>query len=171
MKNAAEYEARLEEYGRAGMKEWYRLTNLPGIGRKRIEILRSAFDNINELYELEKNIGKEKADEKLVKIFEEAGMTDTKAGIQTTVRTLLDENLRKKADIEYEKILHSDVRMVSVDSADYPEKLRDIFDAPYILYYKGSLPDKISIPLPWSEHAHAANTAEGWQRKLHMRWR
>ena len=142
MKSAAEYEARLEEYGRAGMKEWYRLTNLPGIGRKRIEILRSAFDNIIELYELEKNIGKEKADEKLVKIFEEAGMTDTKAGIQTTVRTLLDEELRKKADIEYEKILHSDVRMVSVDSADYPEKLRDIFDVPYILYYKGSLPDK-----------------------------
>lgn len=140
MQNMDEYEARREEYGRDNLKEWYWLTSVPGIGQKRTAVLRTAFDNIAELYNIEKKIGKEKAVKHILGIFEEAGVRG--ANVQALAGMLLDENTKHKAALEYEKILNSDVRMVSVDSTGYPEKLKDIFDVPYILYYKGSLPDE-----------------------------
>lgn len=41
---------------------------------------------------------------------------------------------------EYECMKEKGIRMVTVSEAGYPERLKDIPDAPYILYYTGRLP-------------------------------
>ena len=139
MTENTEYEERQAEGERAHLMEWYWLTGLAGVGQRKIAALKAAFGDIRELYRLEKNVGREKALERLSGIFEAAGVNV--ANVQTLSETLLDENIKRKSSREYERLLHSEVRMASVDSENYPEKLKDIFDVPYILYYKGSLPD------------------------------
>lgn len=125
-----------ERYAKCHMKEWHWLTSLPGFGYKKLSVLRNSFDNISELYELEKNIGYDKADEMLRQLFVSEGIT---LG-EKERDAFFDRELREKLNIEYEKIVLSDVNMVSIESEEYPERLRDIFDAPYILYYRGTLP-------------------------------
>ena len=92
MQNMDEYEARREEYGRDNLKEWYWLTSVPGIGQKRTAVLRTAFDNIAELYNIEKKIGKEKAVKHILGIFEEAGVRG--ANVQALAGMLLDDNTK-----------------------------------------------------------------------------
>ena len=43
-------------------------------------------------------------------------------------------------DREYEKFTHSPFSFSTVESEDYPEKLRNIYDVPYGFYYLGKLP-------------------------------
>lgn len=42
---------------------------------------------------------------------------------------------------EYEKFIHSPFSFTTVESADYPEKLKNIYDVPYGFFYIGKLPD------------------------------
>ncbi len=42
---------------------------------------------------------------------------------------------------EYEKFCHSPFSFVTIENEKYPEKLRNIFDPPYGLFYVGNLPD------------------------------
>lgn len=126
-----------KEYERAHIREWHWLTSLPGIGSKKIASLNKAVENVCDLYNLPADVGMDKAGEFIGRIYAASGIRYTDKDIQA----LLDERLKKKLSIEYEKLLSSDVKLVSIDSEIYPKRLRDIFDVPYILYYKGSLPD------------------------------
>ncbi len=128
---------RRERYAKCHMKEWHWLTNLPGFGYKKLSVLKNVFNDIGELYELEKNIGYDKADELLRHLFASADM----ALGEKERDAFFDRELREKLNMKYEKIMISDVNMVSRESGEYPERLRDIFDAPYILYYRGTLPE------------------------------
>ena len=127
---------RREKYAECHMKEWYWLTNLPGFGYKKLSVLKNMCEDIGELYELEKNIGYDKADELLKQLFIASDMTWSKKEKDV----FFDGELRKIINMKYEKLVNSDVNMVSIESEEYPERLRDIFDAPYILYYRGTLP-------------------------------
>lgn len=40
----------------------------------------------------------------------------------------------------YENLLKQSIQFVSIEDSDYPQKLREIIDHPYGLYYKGTLP-------------------------------
>ncbi len=124
-------------YAQAHIKEWYWLTNLPGFGYKKLSALRNGVDDVVELYKMEESIGRDEAEKFLKQTFEAAGVKYCEKDIEV----FFDGQLKDRLAIEYEKIAQSDVSMVSVDSAQYPEKLMDIFDAPYILYYRGNLPD------------------------------
>ncbi|SDB11516.1 DNA processing protein [Pseudobutyrivibrio sp. YE44] len=50
---------------------------------------------------------------------------------------------RKKFDInkEYEEFLQSPFSFITMEDSNYPEKLRNIYDPPYGLFYIGKLPD------------------------------
>ena len=50
---------------------------------------------------------------------------------------------KKKFDLnkEYEKFTHSPFSFITMESQGYPDKLRNIFDPPYGLFYVGKLPD------------------------------
>ena len=50
---------------------------------------------------------------------------------------------------EYKELLDKEIRIVTYDMAEYPEKLKDITSPPFALYVKGSLPsqDKKSVAI------------------------
>lgn len=128
---------KIKRYADAHIKEWYWLTNLPGFGYKKMAALKSAVDDISELYGLVENIGYDRTAEFLKQAFESMGIKYSDKDIEV----FSDKALKSNLNSEYEKIVLSDVNMVSIDSPEYPWKLRDIFDAPYILYYRGNIPD------------------------------
>ena len=120
------------------IRAWFWLTNLPGYGYKKLAALRAAVDDVWELYEIEESAGREKAEEFLRQVF---SLSDIKYS-DTEIGAFFDRSLKRRLDKEFEGLAASDINMVCIDSSDYPEKLRDIFDAPYILYYRGRLPEQ-----------------------------
>ena len=118
------------------IRAWFWLTNLPGYGYKKLAALRAAVDDVWELYEIEESAGREKAEEFLRQVF---SLSDIKYS-DAQIGAFFDRSLKRRLDKEFEGLAASDINMVCIDSSDYPEKLRDIFDAPYILYYRGTLP-------------------------------
>lgn len=126
-----------EEYSKANIKEWHWLTNLPGFGYRKLAVLKNAADSVSDLYMLEDSIGHDKGEELLKNIFAGAGVRFDKKDMEV----FFDRELKDRLAMKYMELLSSDVNIASIDSEDYPEKLRDIFDAPYILYYRGNLPD------------------------------
>ena len=118
------------------IRAWFWLTNLPGYGYKKLAALRAAVDDVWELYEIEESVGQEKAEEFLRQVF---SLSDIKYS-DAQIGAFFDRSLKRRLDKEFEGLAASDINMVCIDSSDYPEKLRDIFDAPYILYYRGTLP-------------------------------
>ena len=120
------------------IRAWFWLTNLPGYGYKKLAALRAAVDDVWELYEIEESVGQEKAEEFLRQVF---SLSDIKYS-DAQIGAFFDRSLKRRLDKEFEGLAASDINMVCIDSSDYPEKLRDIFDAPYILYYRGRLPEQ-----------------------------
>ena len=120
------------------IRAWFWLTNLPGYGYKKLAALRAAVDDVWELYEIEESVGQEKAEEFLRQVF---SLSDIKYS-DAQIGAFCDRSLKRRLDKEFEGLAASDINMVCIDSSDYPEKLRDIFDAPYILYYRGRLPEQ-----------------------------
>lgn len=144
--DSKDYEKRCAEYEAAHIREWYWFTGLPRIGRRKQELLLKVFKNVTELYDIAEKVGDEAAGELIRKALSAYNAADnttgSAAGSDEMVKVLLDKELKKKLNAEYDKILYSDVKMVSVDSVNYPGRLKDIFEAPYILYYRGCLPDE-----------------------------
>ena len=120
------------------IRAWFWLTNLPGYGYKKLAALRAAVDDVWELYEIEESVGREKAEEFLRQVF---SLSDIKYS-DAQIGAFFDRSLKRRLDKEFEGLAASDINMACIDSSDYPEKLRDIFDAPYILYYRGRLPEQ-----------------------------
>lgn len=47
----------------------------------------------------------------------------------------------------YETFLKSGAKFVTLADDNYPKKLRDIYDPPYLLYYKGTLPEESAVSI------------------------
>ena len=60
-------------------------------------------------------------------------------------------------DDTYERFLQLEGNLVSIYDEDYPELLRHIYEAPVILYYKGTLPreDQLSVAMVGTRHSTA----------------
>lgn len=81
---------------------------------------------------------------------------ESKKGLKE-IKSLSDsdrENIQNSKNIEkikksYNKLFRGGVSLITMDDTDYPEKLRHIYNPPYVLYVKGNLPkkDKISIAI------------------------
>ena len=50
-------------------------------------------------------------------------------------------------DLVLESLMKKGVRLVTRDSACYPELLREIYDPPILLYVKGRLPERLETPI------------------------
>ena len=61
----AQEHTRAEEYEIAHIREWYWLTNLPGLGAKKIAALMKAVENVVDLYNLAENVGEDRARDEL----------------------------------------------------------------------------------------------------------
>lgn len=112
------------------LKYEFWLSSIDGIGIKTIKQLMKYTSGACEIYELSPS------DLMAVK------------GISETDASLILES-RRSFDIEkeWESLGRKGIRFITKNSKEYPERLKDIPDAPFWLYYIGNLPpdDKMSV--------------------------
>lgn len=110
---------------------YYWLANIEQIGQKKRELLLQVFNTVEELFYAS---GKE------LEIFkEECCPPEMRFSDQDIVR-ILNSRIPDKIQEAYTKLKNNGIYFVSREDERYPDKLRSIYDAPYALYYKGSLP-------------------------------
>ena len=82
--------------------------------------------------------------------------------------------LRRDTDSDrlYQRFLESGLRITTPEEADYPAQLKDIYDAPPLLFYRGTLPkaDEICLAMVGSRtfSAYGRQAAELLARDLAM---
>lgn len=115
-------------------QEEYRfwLANLPGIGIKKIELLLQIYGCAEEVFRSTR--------EELMTLREDAAFALRVS--EKDVEMLLWNRNVEKIQTAYAKLRNNGIYFVSREEDQYPEKLRDIYDAPYALYVKGKLPGK-----------------------------
>ncbi len=101
----------------------YWLANIPGIGNRTIQRLLAQAGSARELYFLE-----------------EKGLRALKGFREKEIRAIV-ESRGKETEPAYQTMLAKGISFLSYEDDDYPEKLRNIPDAPYGLYIRGRLPE------------------------------
>lgn len=110
---------------------WYWLSKAAEVDVKRIDQLLDIYEDIEAIYELPV--------EELVK----SNVIDEKAAIPLQGEKSLEVLEQELDHLEQRKIY-----FVTREEEDYPRRLKEIFEAPYFLYYRGELPeDKPSIAI------------------------
>lgn len=106
----------------AALKYWLWLNNLPGLSNRSQWLLLEHFSSPEEIYY---------ADEEQLRLVE--WLTSDQAAL------LRDKSLRRTEEILAE-CARKDIFIVTVQDAAYPARLRNIYDAPLLLYGKGAMP-------------------------------
>lgn len=113
---------------------WHWLTGLPGVGIRRLGILRKAGLDARMLYELPEKMGAGQAKAYLGEVLK------GQKSIDDLIKCILDPAGKQKAYEAYEGLREQGISVTDIEASDYPEILKDIFDPPYIIYYRGALP-------------------------------
>lgn len=103
-------------------KYLYWLDRIEGLGAASKRNLMVAFGSAQGVYE---------AQEKLVNL------------VLTEKKQQLFQEAKKELEMEraYDILLNEQIKMVSIEDDTFPQKLTNIPDPPFCLYYKGKLPD------------------------------
>ncbi|SEV94540.1 DNA-processing protein DprA [[Clostridium] fimetarium] len=107
---------------------WYWLCNIPDIGNAKIRAMLNIFGNAKEVYD---------ASDKLL-----GYVQDLK---DKEINSIIESKKDNDIYINFMKLEEKKIKFVHVESDDYPNRLKKIFDFPYGLYYKGNLPQE-NIP-------------------------
>lgn len=108
-------------------KYWYWLNNIEGIGNIKIRNLLGYAVNPYNVWQMER--------EELLKI---------PAINAKDADRIISKEYRKKVLDKYDYEINHGVKFVFPFEEEYPDNLRELYDKPNILYYKGRLPDKYS---------------------------
>lgn len=136
---------------------WLWLTNIKGIGRKKIGGLIAYFGSPEGIY-----------------MANLAELTVAAANIPYFSKKDLDALIQSK-DMEkvmkyINRLRDSGIQYLSLEHERYPKSLLNIFDPPYVIYYKGQLieeePIKIGIVGARRCSSYGKNVAEYFARKL-----
>lgn len=103
---------------------WYWVNNINGIANIKLRSLLAVFDTPEDIY---------KASDKLLR-----SVTGLK---ETDIYAIRESRKSEYIYREYSELDKKEIRFTYPGKADYPEKLMNIYDYPYILYYKGRLPE------------------------------
>lgn len=103
---------------------WFWINNIEGIGNTKIRNLLASFDTPYDVFL--------QNDESLKKV--------PFIGEKDVANILSDEN-RKQIFAKYDKELMNGKKFVFPDEEGYPKRLNELYDKPFILYYKGILPN------------------------------
>ena len=114
---------------------WHWLHGLAGVTQKEKEELLKLCPDAAEWYQAGKN---KRIGELLGPVCEETKPQKTRREQITEV--LESEEQRERLARSYERIKGTDIRMVCRESEQYPERLKQIFLPPLMLYYLGELP-------------------------------
>lgn len=103
----------------------YWLANIPGIGCVKISRLIEYFGSAHDVY---------MSDEDELKLIEGISEKD--------VHNIIKSRDEKKIIYAFESTVNSGVKITYKGDDDYPTRLKNIYNAPFCLYYKGRLPDE-----------------------------
>ena len=106
----------------AALKYWLWLTNVPGLSNRSRWQLLEHFGSPEEIYY---------ADEERLQLAE---------GVSTAQLALLRDKSLRRAETILADCAAKDIFIVTVQDAAYPARLRNIYDAPILLYGKGAMP-------------------------------
>jgi DNA protecting protein DprA len=102
-------------------KFWVAFSRIAGVGTKRYEAMLARFGSLAEAWRATRSELKE------------AGLD------QRTVRQIADERPNIDPDVEWQRLETARVRAITWDDPAYPARLREIDDAPPLLYIRGEL--------------------------------
>lgn len=105
-------------------KYWYWINNIEGIGNAKLRYLFETFDNPYEIF---------CAQEKTLQTFGRLTQDD--------IVNILSDKIRYRNFRQYDELIKTDIKCVFPDEKEYPDKLLHLYDKPFVLYYKGKLPD------------------------------
>ncbi len=112
----------------------YWLANLPRIGPRKTEMLLRIFGSVETVFHASK--------EELEKTIFEKNLSEGTIILNTDIETLVQQRDLKKAQEEYTRLIEKGISFITKEDDCYPEKLKQIYDAPYAIYVKGNLPSK-----------------------------
>ena len=110
----------------------YWLANLENIGNKKIERLLEIFESAKEVYH---------ASKEALTALKRDGAFGGLIG-DKEIATILHNRDIDQLKQRYNKLIQRGIYFVTREDREYPEKLNNIFGAPYGLYIKGRLPAK-----------------------------
>lgn len=102
---------------------WYWLNNIEGIGNAKIRNLLEMLGSPREI-----------ATAKEACLGQIPGLT------QKDIFRLLDQAWRKECFEQYEQYKKEDLGILFPDHENYPDKLKELYDRPFVLYYYGRIP-------------------------------
>jgi DNA processing protein len=103
------------------IKYWVGFNNIPGIGRVRLGQLESYFGGLEAAWQASPGEMK-------------------RAGLDSAaLRTIAQWRDKINPEVEMEKLERARVKVLTCNDADYPKRLKEIYDYPPVLYVKGSL--------------------------------
>lgn len=103
------------------LKYWLGLNKIQGVGAVKIKRLCNYFDSMQTAWQ--------------------AGFDDfKKAGIDDkTTENIISERKNIDLNFEIEKLIANDIKAVTIVDKNYPKLLKEIYNPPSLLYYKGNL--------------------------------
>ena len=104
-------------------KYWLGFSRVKGIGAARTKLLLDYFGDLSQAWG---------ASELQLK---QAGLG------KKTIQSFLETRLSFDLDIEFEKLLNSGIRMLTIDDTEYPQRLLTIEYPPPVLFFKGEIMD------------------------------
>lgn len=107
-------------------KYWLGLSMIKGLGPIRINNLLNYFKNPEAVW---------KAEEKALKKV---------SGINKTAKSIREQRKKIDLDSELEKLQKKNINLVTLEEKNYPEILKNIYDPPPVLFFKG----KLNLELP-----------------------
>jgi DNA processing protein len=118
-------------------KFWVAFSRIPGVGTKRYQAMLARFGTLAEAWNATRSELKE------------AGLD------QRTVRVIADERVNIEPDAEWGKLDKAGVRTLTWNDPSYPARLKEIDDAPPLLYLKGEFApqDDLSVAVVGTRRA------------------
>jgi len=118
-------------------KFWVAFNLIPGVGTKRYQAMLARFGTLAEAWSATRSELKE------------AGLD------QRTVRVIADERVNIEPDAEWARLGKAGLRVLTWNDPAYPARLKEIDDAPPLLYVKGDLApqDELSVAVVGTRRA------------------
>ncbi len=104
---------------------WFWLNNIEGIGNIKIRRLLEFFENPQHIYNAKEG-----------ELLQVQGIGSVEAA------KITDSSTKESTRRRYEHYIQNGINCVFPFEKEYPAKLKELYDKPFILYYKGRIPDE-----------------------------
>ncbi|MBE5967575.1 MAG: DNA-protecting protein DprA [Lachnospiraceae bacterium] len=111
----------------------YWLSNIDGIGPRKIELLRNTFGSAKEVFHASRK--------ELIKRIEKTKREEPIRFFNSDIERVVNSRDEEKIHRDFSRLKEQGIQFVTKEDKEYPERLRPVDNAPFALYIKGKLPD------------------------------